>query len=556
NLVTIIHDLADNRPLTEAVLAQIMECWSRSLPYEEKDSQRYATAQPLMALYLLNEWFQSERICDLGEYAFPRLFTALFIRMASHVDTLPPQNVPPLRRITPPTGSSRRDSTSSNASNVTTASTSTTNTSSAKKPSSRMGLFDSKSSRSSTKASSTTEQQQTNVGPSNNELKKIEPWRLSNDCMMHFLKVYNCQSDVNNTVPWDKMAKFDTADSALEALAQGLSHCSHVTQKQLNTIIELLGQVLEGPYDTQRICVSAFFAEFIRCNPDDSEDQRFVRELIRYLLGRLVDHNIYVRKFCLRGLGWWRPVRDSQEDKGLPTTILASLISGLDDREDKNDLLTLEAMCSLSNVIAVMNEDEVRPILMNVLLRIRPCFEKEEAKVRSAAFTLFGKMASVCEGFSREAFVEQIFSSLVTLTLHLNDPVESVRESCKTCFQSIAPLLDQPVLMELIKDNLQPKISLQYAEFISDFCKILVEQYPYKVNFFIMNSIIFFKNPVPELRANAATVAGYLIFNLTEDQINGLSKEHILNAIIVLLKDPNSDVRCRVAEAMHFMYKF
>ena len=53
-------------------------------------------------------------------------------------------------------------------------------------------------------------------------------------------------------------------------------------------------------------------------------------------------------------------------------------------------------------------------------------------------------MASVCEGNSREAFVEQIFSSLITLTLHLNDPVESVRESCKTCFQSIAPLLNQP----------------------------------------------------------------------------------------------------------------
>jgi hypothetical protein len=54
------------------------------------------------------------------------------------------------------------------------------------------------------------------------------------------------------------------------------------------------------------------------------------------------------------------------------------LVSGLDDRDDKNDLLTLEAMCSLSNVVAVMNEDEVRPILMNVLLRIRPCFEKVE----------------------------------------------------------------------------------------------------------------------------------------------------------------------------------
>jgi hypothetical protein len=325
NLVTIIHDLADNRPLTEAVLAQIMECWSRSLPYEEKDSQRHATAQPLMALYLLNEWLQSDRICDLGEYAFPRLFVAVFIRMASHVDTSPPQNVPPLRRITTPNGSSRRDSGANSMTNTAAAGAATANANAARKSSSRLSIFDSKSSRGTAKAAPTAEQQQANSGPSNNELKKIEPWRLSNDCMMHFLNVYKCQPEINSSVPWEKMAKFDTADSALEALAQGLCRCNHITQKQLNEIVELLGQVLDGPYDIQRICVSAFFAELIRCNPDDSDDQRFVRELIRYLLGRLVDHNIYVRKFCLRGLGWWRPVRDSQEDKGLPTTILASL---------------------------------------------------------------------------------------------------------------------------------------------------------------------------------------------------------------------------------------
>ncbi|CAF4740135.1 unnamed protein product, partial [Rotaria sp. Silwood2] len=157
NLVTIIHDLADNRPLTEAVIAHIMECWSRSLSYEEKSSQRHATAQPLMALYLLNEWFQSDRMCDLGEYAFPRLFVALFIRMASHVDTLSPQNVPPLSRIAPPTGSSRRDSTTNNANNASMSSATGANTSSARKSSSRLSIFDSKSSRSSSKASSTSE---------------------------------------------------------------------------------------------------------------------------------------------------------------------------------------------------------------------------------------------------------------------------------------------------------------------------------------------------------------------------------------------------------------
>jgi hypothetical protein len=324
NLITIIHDLADNRQLTEAVLAQIMECWSRSLPYEEKDSRRNATAQPLMALYLLNEWLQSDRMCDLGEYAFPRIFVAIFIRMASHVDTAPPHNVPPLRRITPPVGSSRYDAGASSVNNAP-APNATANANATKKPAGRLSLFDSKSSRSSVSKASSTTEQQSNVGPSNNELKKIEPWQLSIECMKHFLKVYNCQSEVNNAVPWDKMAKFDTADSALEVLAQGLSRCNHIAQKQLNTIVELLGQVLDGPYDIQRVCVSAFFAAFIRYNPDDSDDQRFVRELIRYLLGRLVDHNIYVRKFCLRGLGGWKPVRDSQEDKGLPTTILASL---------------------------------------------------------------------------------------------------------------------------------------------------------------------------------------------------------------------------------------
>ncbi|CAF5012171.1 unnamed protein product, partial [Rotaria magnacalcarata] len=79
------------------------------------------------ALYLLNQWFQSERMCDLGEYAFPRVFVALFIRMASHVDTSPPQNVPPLRRIAPPHGSSRRDSTGSSTNNVSVSNATATN---------------------------------------------------------------------------------------------------------------------------------------------------------------------------------------------------------------------------------------------------------------------------------------------------------------------------------------------------------------------------------------------------------------------------------------------
>jgi hypothetical protein len=140
----------------------------------------------------------------------------------------------------------------------------------------------------------------------------------------------------------------------------------------------------------------------------------------------------------------------------------------LNDRDNKNDPLTLETMRWLLNVIAVMDENEVRTIVMNVSLRIQSYLKKirfvkkrrffiyfsynwsGKIKVRLAAFTLFDKMTSIYEENSHETFVEQIFLSFITVTLHLNDLVQSVHESCKTCFQFIVPLLDQPKLIELV----------------------------------------------------------------------------------------------------------
>ncbi len=58
------------------------------------------------------------------------------------------------------------------------------------------------------------------------------------------------------------------------------------------------------------------------------------------------------------------------------TTILSAMMAGLDDRDDLNDLITVESMDGLSKIIALIDENNVRPILINILLRIRPCFEK------------------------------------------------------------------------------------------------------------------------------------------------------------------------------------
>ena len=58
------------------------------------------------------------------------------------------------------------------------------------------------------------------------------------------------------------------------------------------------------------------------------------------------------------------------------TTILSAMLAGMDDREDPEDLITMEAMSGLARIFQQIDEGHVRPILINIALRIRPCFEK------------------------------------------------------------------------------------------------------------------------------------------------------------------------------------
>ena len=58
------------------------------------------------------------------------------------------------------------------------------------------------------------------------------------------------------------------------------------------------------------------------------------------------------------------------------TTVLSAMMAGMDDKEDLDDEITLEAMGGLSRILAQIDETHIRAILINIALRIRPCFEK------------------------------------------------------------------------------------------------------------------------------------------------------------------------------------
>jgi len=56
--------------------------------------------------------------------------------------------------------------------------------------------------------------------------------------------------------------------------------------------------------------------------------------------------------------------------------VLSAMMAGMDDKDDVDDLITLEAMSSLSKILSQVAEKDIHAILINITLRIRPCFEK------------------------------------------------------------------------------------------------------------------------------------------------------------------------------------
>ena len=54
------------------------------------------------------------------------------------------------------------------------------------------------------------------------------------------------------------------------------------------------------------------------------------------------------------------------------------MMAGMDDKEDPEDYITIEAMSGLSRIMSEIDESHIRAILINVALKIRPCFEKVE----------------------------------------------------------------------------------------------------------------------------------------------------------------------------------
>ncbi|XP_048473537.1 maestro heat-like repeat-containing protein family member 1 [Rhincodon typus] len=348
---------------------------------------------------------------------------------------------------------------------------------------------------------------------------------------------------------WDLMRSPDSHHRGVAVLARAMG-AHGVTH--LSSIVEQLTPMLSSPYEGQRITAVAFFGELL--NHRVTSDLVLTDTLLSSLLPCLVDTSSVVRMLTIRGLG--------NAADGVPhkihkysTKLLSAMIAGMDEKDDPDDLITLEAMSGLSKVLKQLDEINVQPILINIALRIRPFFEKDKDAVRAAAFTVFGNLSRFGDGQSKADFVEQIHSSLVSLLLHLNDSSEEVVKACKFTLRSVGPLMGSESVSAMLQKHLLEEANLHYGEFINDLAKLIISDFPEKVNFYIMGNVSFFKSTWPEIRGNAVMFTGFLLGNLSQEELQSISLEHVCTAIILLLRDGVPSVRIKAAEALSLLHE-
>ncbi|XP_067937977.1 maestro heat-like repeat-containing protein family member 1 [Watersipora subatra] len=401
------------------------------------------------------------------------------------------------------------------------------------------------------KASAKQQQQKSKTPPA----PVVIPLQTSAEAMLSLLQLTASEdmlNYMNDKDIWSKLCSHTDYISAIEQLA--LIVAKYQTDL-VPAIVESLTPSLSGLFESDRIVSTAFFSQLIHCRCGGN--MALVEVLIGSLMGRLVDSCIIVRQRCVKGLG-------NVADTGIEmvqkysTTVISALVSAMDDKDDFEDEVTGEAMTGLSKILTISaDESHVRPILINIALKIRPCFAKNQTSVRAAAFRLFGTLAKFGNGPSAKPFLEQIHNNLTVLLLHLNDHEEEVVLACKHSLKMVGPLLNSDGVNEMFQKYLLESAQLHYGEFLNDLCKILVHDLKDKIPFFVITNVTYFKSQWAAIRCNAAIYLGFLMSALPEGSSNIINQDHVCNALLALLRDrENPEVRSKAAEAISLLSSY
>ncbi|KRZ15315.1 Maestro heat-like repeat-containing protein family member 1, partial [Trichinella zimbabwensis] len=298
-----------------------------------------------------------------------------------------------------------------------------------------------------------------------------------------------------------------------------------------------------------RLVLACVFSAFMKfCS---SDDEQFAQTIVNGLMSKFSDPELLIRKMAARGLGNMAHC-DGKLFNYYSSLTISSMLIGLEDSSDFKDEIAFEAMQGLSKLTAKCMPDQFANVLISVVLAIRPFFEKESGAIRSVAFNLLGNMSR----FGRDSkFLEQVHGCMISVLLHLNDEVEDVCTAAAFALQEMVKLLNCEQLTDLSVKANQIGKEITYAEFLKEFASILV-CFVEQVDFYALTCSNYFKSASSRMRCNAALFIGYFLGVVPDDLRNTISKESILSGLIMLLKEPEVEVRRAAALAMSYLYAY
>lgn len=338
-----------------------------------------------------------------------------------------------------------------------------------------------------------------------------------------------------------------------EGVARLASAMAKFAGPRLPLVMKALLCTHSSVYEVQRVTSTAFLAELL--NSSVVKDLMLLESLLDNLAARQKDTCASVRRLVLRGLA---NIASGSPDKvrAHGPQLLTSMISGLDDGDDPQSLVALEAMLGLAKLLGLVEPWDLRSVLLHVAVRIRPFFDSEKMDFRSASICLFGHLNKACHGNCEDIFLEQVIGGLVPLLLHLQDPQASVAGACKFALRMCGPNLEREDLAEAFQKHLQEGRGLHFGEFLNTTCKHLMRHFPDLLGRLVSTSLFYFKSSWEDVRAAAPMLTGFLVLHVEPEHRQQVDLEQLLAALQLLLKDPAPAVRMKAAETLGRLVKF
>lgn len=344
---------------------------------------------------------------------------------------------------------------------------------------------------------------------------------------------------------WDKMKDPQQHTTGVTLLSKAMA--KHAGPR-IPAIVESLCPSLGNIYECQRITVTAFFSELL--NHHVVTELMMIDVLMNNMMERISDPCCTVRMLAIRGLGNLATGSPEKVNK-YAKELLAAMSSGMEEKDDPGNRITLEAMSGMSKVLLYLDERNVHMLVVYIFMKIKPFLENENDEIRCASIMLLGNLSKF--GLGEPVFKDQIHNVLVSLLLHLSDPSAHVVKACKYAMRVCAPVIGSEQITNMFQNHIHEERSLHYGEFINDLVKYLIQDFPGMLNFYHATVIQFFKSNWPEIRASAAMFIGFLLGNLPEEHFTCMNMGIVTKALVMLLQDPDPSVRAKAAEAMgHF----